>query len=207
MLYIALFLAICVIMSIPRLDIKRIALIGAVGSFAACGVYIWLSIYRPGSRSLYFIHMLMNADSYSDLTSQLSRDGSVTLRFSDIIFCLEGFLHNFGLPHGFSAGKMSSGYGAMLYTMGWMGVVLVVSLFRTMQKGFKGRYVSALPYLLTIILFSSIQLSFPLFTYTLALCSYKAFRRKDVLTQIVTRKQIFPTPHVGNLKHYKETRA
>lgn len=176
MLYIALFAAICVIILIVRLDMKRVAFICAVGIVCAYGVYKWLSIHRPDSRSMYFINMLMNADSYSNLTEQLSRDGSATLRFSGIMFCLEGFIRSFGMPHGFSAGKMSSGYGAMLYTMGWMGAVLIIRLFKIMKKGFKGTYVRALPYFLTIIMFSSIQVSYPLFGYMLALCSYKTFR-------------------------------
>lgn len=97
-------------MLLIRSDVKRIALIGAVGSVAAYGAYIWLSVYRPGSRSVYFIHMLMNADTYTNPTNQLSRDGSVMLRFSDMIFCLEGFIRDFGLPHDFSAGKMSGAF-------------------------------------------------------------------------------------------------
>ena len=78
------------------------------------------------------------------------------------------------MPHGFSAGKMSSGYGSMIYTMGWIGVLIIISVFNILRKTYVGEvYLRAIPIFLTIILFSSIQISVPLFGFILALSSYK----------------------------------
>ncbi len=172
-LYLGIYLVICVVLFIPKLDFKRIILLITIGVISLIGIYKWLSIYHANSRTFYFMNLVLD-NNYRSLLYQLSSDGSVVSRYNDIMFCLEEFIHDIGMPHGFSAGKMSSGYGSMIYTMGWIGVLIIISVFNILRKTYVGEvYLRAIPIFLTIILFSSIQISVPLFGFILALSSYK----------------------------------
>ena len=114
--------------------------------------------------------MFLSGEGISKILARLNSDGSIKIRFNDIMFCLEGFIDNFGMPHGFNAGKMSSGYGSILYTMGWFGVMLIIYIYMLMRKFHVSGIGSVIPLWITIILFSSIQLSNPIVVMYTAYC-------------------------------------
>lgn len=101
----------------------------------------------------------------------LLMDESVMLRFSSIVDSWKGMLDFWGLPHGFSSVRIMSGYGAMIYETGIVGLGVVFLLFIAMLRGKQGICVALG---VTIMLFSAIQLANPLFDFFIGYCIYIA---------------------------------
>ena len=111
--------------------------------------------------------MLLNSNGYFDLLVQFGKDGSVNSRFLDIWFCLSNFFTNWGLPSGFH--KVSSGYGVIIYSMGWFGVLLIMYIYMLLRHHFcYNNIVKLIPLFITIIMFSAIQFSIPLLSFLIA---------------------------------------
>ncbi len=173
-LYLMILAVLAALYCLFKLNVKKIiAIIFGVGSAGVLGYYA-LTTFAKESRMAYLFNMLLSRKGISDILARLNSDGSIKIRFNDIMFCLEGFVDNFGVPHGFSAGKMSSGYGSLIYTMGWFGVLLIIYIYILMRQFHVSGIRSVIPLWITIILFSSIQLSNPIVVMYTAYCIWNA---------------------------------
>jgi len=105
----------------------------------------------------------------------LLKDESIIARVNAIIFAVESFFKNFGIPHGFvyegmPGIRIMSGYGTLLYEMGVFGVILIVSVFRYLFRTFNMAYAITI----TIVMFSAVQLGLPIFAFLIGFSMYEA---------------------------------
>ena len=169
-LYLGIFIVLLALYYIRRMSLRQLLRLGLITIGVMISVYYLLHHINSNSRLFYFINILIEG---GNIFEKLLSDGSVAIRFRDISFCLEGFITNWGIPHGFSAGKMSSGYGSLIFTMGFMGVALIIYIWNIMRKVYyNAGYKEIIPYFIVIIMFSSIQLSNPIFGFMLGYCVY-----------------------------------
>lgn len=129
-------------------------------------------------RIFRFLRILFSGEDLPAIIGQLGSDGSIYIRFNDIWTCVKGFILYAGFPHGFHTRKISSGYGSVLYTMGWIGFIMIVYLFKLVNSAYSNKMAkSVIPVFLTIILFSAIQLSNPVIGFLIGFYMYKRQNR------------------------------
>ena len=174
-LYIMILIGLGMLYLLSKVDIKKgIAATIFICCIAIAGYYLIMK-YASTSRMAYFINIIMQQNSLSGILSNLNSDGSVYIRFNDIIVCLEGFVKYVGVPHGFNTRKISSGYGSLLYTMGWAGFALIVCFYHIMKEKYIATGIKKIiPLWISIILFSAIQLSNPIISLYFAYCLWSA---------------------------------
>ena len=177
MLYIVIFIFLVALFSIRKIKVKSfIVILGVIFVGIAVGYYYVTN--NSGQRIAFFINTLLSQRSIEDAMNILSRDYSVAVRTNDIKVCLEGFVEWFGIPRGFYTRKVSSGYGSLIVTMGWIGVIIISCIFRYCRMAYNGLLKKVLPLFLTIIMFSAIQVANPVFQFLIGYFMYLSERRK-----------------------------
>lgn len=124
-------------------------------------------------------------------------DGSLNDRLSAIFFSLKGFIDNYGLPHGMSSysiylkeeipkqyffhwvsidNRIMSYYGAILFELGIFGLTIPIVYSIIIYKAYRKSVKIAISYILFLntVLFTAIQLSFPLINIYMGLLLYKS---------------------------------
>lgn len=163
-LYLGIFGILLVIFNIKKINLKKVVvLVSLFGIVIVVGRY-YLAI-NGGQRIAFFINTLISQNSINNAVNILLNDYSVSVRVNDIKVCLTGFMEYYGIPHGFETRKISSGYGALIFSMGWIGIIIIGFIFEFCRKAYKGQFSKILPLFLTIIMFSAIQLSNPVFSF------------------------------------------
>jgi len=122
-------------------------------------------------------------------------DISVAERVKDIFAAFQGFVQARGLPNGFGQiivngmgqPNLMTGYGAVIYEMGLVGVMLVTAITCYLIRGLKNGFVYGLG--ITIIMFSAIQLGSPAFALVLAYGLYAGKKLKPTDLTIQERKE------------------
>lgn len=176
-LYIAIFVFLVILFSIKKIDIKRfLVILGLIVVGVIVGYYYITN--NSGQRIAFFINTLTSGRSIEEVGNILLRDYSVAVRVNDIKVCLVGFAEMFGVPYGFDTRKISSGYGSLILTMGWIGVVIVCCIFNYCRKSYDGLLKKILPLFLTMIMFSAIQVANPVFQFLIGYFMYLSERRK-----------------------------
>lgn len=164
-MYLVVFVIAYVVVSIAAKEPKGYV---TLVSFAVFGILLYEAIpslvNRFHNRSLALIYnMFYNWD-------ELMGDNSVTLRLMNITDSIEGMVEWWGLPHGFSSTRIQSGYGAMAYELGIIGIVMLILFFVVMVNNRMGVVVAIG---ITAMLFSAVQLANPLFSFYVGYCMYK----------------------------------
>jgi hypothetical protein len=173
-LYLLIFVGVFFICSLNKISLKKILLIiGIIASIVAVSYY-FLTSENNNQRVTYFIKTIITQRDLSMIISTFSSDTSVYTRFTDIWICIKGFATRFGLPYGFNTKKISSGYGSLIYTMGWIGVMILYKIASICYGAFSSyKLKRAMPIFLSIILFSAIQVSNPAFAFLVGYFTYK----------------------------------
>jgi hypothetical protein len=148
----------------------------------------------------------------NDPFSLLLLDASVNDRFFHVFYSLKGFLENFLLPHGFGAwipyvstqfssypdyvlvdtftlaGRIMSGYGSLLFELGLPGLLIPFLVFRSNFRIFGPSPCRkfGLPLLCSLLMFSSIPLSFPLFSFYLGFLNFLLLPKRNLTSSEFT---------------------
>ncbi len=173
-LYLIILLGIIGLFFVLKGGLKRTVIFFIVTASLIIGCMYFVEHADSGQRIVYFLKILVSGRGISGLIGQFGSDGSIRIRVRDIWMCIEGFIDYLGFPHGFHTKKISSGYGSILYTMGWVGVIIIVYLYNLIRSAFENEMIQKIvPTFLTIILFSAIQLSNPIIGFILGFYMYK----------------------------------
>ena len=103
-------------------------------------------------------------------------DVSIKERLLSITLSLRYFFVDFGFPHGFvlfkeyNHNRIMSGFGALLYEMGIIGLIYIVYIFKTIKSSFNVSYAFSI----IIIMFSAIQLGLPIFGFLTGFALYES---------------------------------
>jgi len=178
-LYLVIFIFLMVLFSLKKINIKGIviAIMVMVGGAAVGYYYI---INKSGQRMAFFINTILSQGSIKDVVSVLLSDYSVSVRVNDIKVCLEGFIEWFGIPQGFDTRKISSGYGSLILSMGWIGVIVISHIYIFCITAYDGLKKKVLPIFITIIMFSAIQVANPVFAFLIGYFMFLADKRKMI---------------------------
>jgi hypothetical protein len=124
----------------------------------------------------------------TDPSSLLTGDASVNARIDHIVYSILGFVESFGAPHGFDAFgayigdlvarnsdviwlgqdpegmRIMSGYGGVLFELGWFGLVIPFVLTACAWRRFKDDRAEFVAFAITLnaVMFSAVQISLPL---------------------------------------------
>ena len=177
MLYIAIFMFLVILFSVKKMNMKSFMLILGIIFIGVIIGYYYIT-NNSEQRITFFINTLLSQKSIGDIINRLLRDYSVAVRANDIKVCLVGFAEMFGVPYGFDTRKISSGYGSLILTMGWIGVIIVSCIFRYCKMSYNGLLKKVLPIFLTIIMFSAIQVANPVFQFLIGYFMFLSERSK-----------------------------
>ena len=148
-------------------------------------------IYLPGSR---ITHIYLNFINNGFIDSIFNgNDQSIQERLDAITDSFYYFYKNCGIPgyfllNGFEVtGRFMSGYGVMLYELGILGIVAIISIFNIIKKSYEK---SGIAYALsiTIVMFSAVQLAQPLFAFFIGYCIYRQEKLQDNYGNVGVKK-------------------
>ncbi len=182
LLYLAILFGIWFMRYISKLSLKKISLlIACISVILIVGYYMLTSSAFEGQRIVFLIRTLLTSRNIPDAIYILLNDQSIWERWNAIFICVKGFVTSLGIPQGFAVGKISSGFGTMLLTMGWFGLLIIIEVFRIIRNAYTGDERKIIPLFLIIIMFSAIQVSNPIFSFTLGYYMYinEKMYRKD----------------------------
>ena len=145
-------------------------------SLTAIGVFLYEEIPWIKDRFQNRIFQILYNVCYN--REALFQDNSVTSRLDDIVNSFKGLIEWWGFPHGFSSTRIMSGYGAMAYELGIVGIIMVLLFLAIMINGKKDIFVAIS---VTIMLFSAVQLANPLFSFYIGYCLYKKSIRNQMI--------------------------
>lgn len=174
MLYIVIWAILCAMYYMKSLSFKGIAItVVSIFAIVGSGYYILHSASFDGQRIVYFLNVILKSNGIDSIMEQLSTDGSTVIRFTEIFKCFEGFIRNIGFPNGLNSEVVQSGYGSFIYPLGIFGFIIIGYIFVIMRNGYKDINRFVLPVFVSIIMFSLIQISNPVFGYLVGMCVYK----------------------------------
>jgi hypothetical protein len=121
---------------------------------------IVMQIYFPASRITHLINMFLISDI------SMTEDASIEQRTAHIKLSFMGFVENFSMPHFFhnyisNSGRIMSGYGALIYELGFVGVIYIINYYQIVKYAFNKSHSLSL----LIIMFSAIQIGIPIFAF------------------------------------------
>lgn len=170
--YLAVFAVAYVLVSVARGEAKGyFVLVSLIG----LGMFLYEEIPWIKDRFPNRIFQILYNICYNRNT--LLMDDSISARFEDIINSFKGLVEWWGLPHGFSSTRIMSGYGAMGYELGIVGIAVTI-LFLAIMVNHKNDIFVAIG--ITIMLFSAVQLANPLFSFYIGYCMYKKSIRNQM---------------------------
>ncbi|MGI6614313.1 MAG: hypothetical protein ACOX3M_08105 [Saccharofermentanales bacterium] len=124
--------------------------------------YLYLHLYPASRASKLITRIIQNP------LAAYSIDRSVQARVNHIYFSIRHSVNSFFVPQGYGksleiigSSRIMSGFGAALFELGFMGIVVIVSIFKIIfgAKEHNNRFLNSL--FITSILFSAIQLASP----------------------------------------------
>lgn len=174
MLYLIILFGLIGLHFIGKASIKKKLMSVSVLCCTVWGVGELIRHIDSNQRMVIFLTVLYSGNDFFTIISQLGMDGSISIRFYNVWICIQGFISYVGFPHGFRTGKIQSGYGSMLYTMGWIGAIIIFLIYQLVGSAYRNKMAkSVIPVFLTIILFSAIQLSNPVIGFLIGFYMYK----------------------------------
>ena len=172
-------LCFCFLYLVYRLYKRNVKNIFVLAFLLTVGLLILYGVVRKtgnGQRITMFAEIFFKSENLNRALKMILKEKSVSIRWNDILFCLIGFMEYWGLPHGFATRIISSGYGSLIYTMGWIGVLCIIQIYFIVKKAYirqKKYETKVLPLFITIIMFSNIQLANPIFPFILGYYLYR----------------------------------
>lgn len=174
--YLLCFCSLYLIYSLYKRNAKHIFVLACILTVAFLILYRVVGNTGNGQRITMFAEILFKSENLNKALKMILSEKSVSIRWNDIIFCLKGFAEYLGLPHGFATRIISSGYGSVIYTMGWIGVLCIIQIYFIVKKAYIGQKkyeTKVLPLFITIIMFSNIQLANPIFPFMVGYYLYR----------------------------------
>lgn len=127
-----------------------------------------VQIEMPNSRMAYLITKLLSSLGSNDTPV----DQSVQQRVNAIIFSFS----RMGLPYFVGTRQIMSGFGGMVYEMGFFSLLIIVPILKTIRNAHPSAEGIGIVLAVAICMFSAIQLSSPLFAYYIGYCSHRCMR-------------------------------
>lgn len=145
--------------------------------------YYLIDTYMEHSRVYEIIHKLENP------TELIKSDESINQRIGHIYYSVKGFIENFGIPRGYTkwyeyltlqpyneyftlvvpVELIMSGYGASMFELGIISILIIVVFYKSIKYYLDDRYSSIILFIfLTILMFTAIPLSNPVYQFLLA---------------------------------------
>lgn len=188
-LYLLIFAFVFFICSLKKVNVNTIGVLLAM-TFALVlgGYYFMTSSSNAGQRVAFFVNAFISQKDFQGFIKAVMNDESVAIRVRNIVVCLLGFTERIGLPYGFNTGKLQSGYGSIMLTMGWIGVAIIFDIFRFCRNAYDGQMKKVLPIFITIIMFSAIQVSNPVFAFLVGYFVFLSENNKSTDNQTVDKE-------------------
>lgn len=183
-LYLLIGTAILILVSFTRLSSKRVLSIIAFVVGFTVAIYALIEFF-PGMRLSQLLYSALNDPQ------TLLGDESIMARVDDIGFSISTALNNGFLPALFQGRRIMSGYGNLLIDLGFPGIALIALFFCVAWKGFPGSSLwrKTVSILLTIMMFSAIQLSNPLFSFLIGLSFWGCYSQRKKIDSLTERSQ------------------
>lgn len=180
MVYLIVFLLTSCMHSFVKGNVKR-NLLFLISGISGLGILYWYVQNNHNTRAAYLLYSIFHFEKVTDLLNLIERDESIQIRLNQIIFCVHEFLCNWGIPHCFSLRyRLESGYGALLYELGWVGLLIIIALWRIVYKGYQKKWAFIIATTLTIVLFSAIQMSLPTLGFFIGYMLYESDKRGGI---------------------------
>lgn len=174
---IVLFLTIHIL---KKLKFKYIVRIGVIGVIASVTIRKWAYINQNTRMGSLLNGIFING--IKQIFILVEQDESIKTRWEHIQFCIDKFIENGGIPYGYSVDiRLESGYGAAIYELGIVGLVMILIIWRTIYKGYPTQYAIVIANSITVIMFSAIQLSLPTFAFFIGYCMYYGKKSKALI--------------------------
>ena len=180
MVYLIVFLLTSCMHSFVKGNVKR-NLLFLISGISGLGILYWYVQNNHNTRATYLLYSVFRFEKVTDLLNLIERDESIQIRLNQIMFCIHEFLCNWGIPHCFgSRHRLESGYGALLYELGWVGLLIIIVLWRIVYKGYQKKWSFIIATALTIVLFSAIQMSLPTLGFFVGYMIYEGDKRGGI---------------------------
>ncbi len=174
LVYLIILFLFLIIKKMTMINLKKVVYYitgGMAGTLAILYMLYYMSLKLSDKRIGMFLNIFFSERSLKSIWDNLMFDKSFTIRIYNITESIGAFLTDFGLPHGFNSIRISSGYGTLLYQYGIFGAFIVFCLFKIIRDNYKNNEMGrAFSYAVTVIMFSSIQLSSPVIWFYIGYC-------------------------------------
>lgn len=154
---------------------KRFAFIKTAGLLSV-GVAAILMIYKyiPRTNRIGALLYYLKNDP-----KKFFNDDSIRLRAEAIIYSIQGFIENNGLPHGISETRIMSGIGGLFYECGFIAIFILAVIAIIIWKAYpvKTRFIFTAGFM--VIMISSIPFTAPLVSFYLGFCIYQGWLREQ----------------------------
>ena len=154
-------------------------------TFAIASVVVFAIVVAIANRSdivknsriwLLFMNVIESPNIIESVQGIAETDASVSARIVSITFSVGDFFRDMGMPNGFMySGRLMSGYGAMMYELGIIGLAAVIIITSRLLKAFGIQAAVAI----LIVMFSAVQLASPTFIFLVSVAEYVSFREKN----------------------------
>lgn len=171
--YFLIYIGIIGVSYVFGINVRRLILV--MGGIGLLSTVMWRTDVFQGTRIFAVLSRLL-----SDPRGLYYLDQSVRSRVNHIVNPINASLKTGFFPKGFAAAyqefgysRIMSGYGAAIYELGIVGIVLIMHIFRIIYSanGHVNRKYNAL--FVSIIMFSAIQLASPILGFYLGYCLFK----------------------------------
>jgi hypothetical protein len=170
------------------------SLIGLSLAFVILFLLVYCSInLMPNTRLFTLCHKIFSTGVFDFVYT----DASINQRLADVVFPIQGFFENYGLPGGFhsyssmhshlvdtykgffwyggSENKIMSFLGAFIYELGFFAVFFFIGLFSMVWDGTRKRFAEL--GLFIVLLNSAIPVAFPLVAMIFSMLLFFKYRR------------------------------
>lgn len=166
MVYLVILAGLIFVQYIKKLNKKRVYMI--LGSALLLGIICWWvlnSRENDGQRITWLLQQILSG---KNILRILESDRSMWRRVEYITESLKGFLKAVGIPNGFYKVAEASGYGSLLFTLGWFGAGIIIYIFNFTKNAYTEMLKrNVIPIFISIIMFATIQVSNPPFIFLL----------------------------------------
>lgn len=173
-LYLAVLGCILILKRILLLDIKKLIPYIICGMFVMAGVVslmYYFSVKMQNRRIGMFISIFFSGRNLNQIWQTLLYDASIAERLFHITESLGAFWSDYGMPHGFNAIRIESGFGTLLYQYGIIGVIILYLIVKIIKNNYvKDELGNTFACVVFIVMFSAIQLTSTILWFYIGYC-------------------------------------
>ncbi|MFX0560705.1 hypothetical protein TEPIDINF_002139 [Tepidibacillus infernus] len=166
MVYLGIYVGLLLGKYILSLKISNIRKVVIIALLFVGSLTMYFNMY-PNSRATVLLGSIL-----SNPQEVYSADASVRSRFNHIYIPITEAFRSYLMPNGYSRAlevfgyrRIMSGYGAGIYELGIIGIIMVINIFLIVYRATYHRNNKLNSVFLTIIMFSAIQLASPILAF------------------------------------------